>query len=186
MLTLHKHTGGVGDSALLAGCVARVGARAGAFHGGDAQRPVPHLRWHQLWHGHQGTATWPGWWQQGGATTVGMGAWSTHPTEGQPVVFCPHLHRVPALDRKVTPLPGDNRLGVADSPAGEAQCSLVPHLYKCRGGLQEGGRCWKANPDPNLNSQLRAVSTQCRSPVFPVPALGQVGRAGEGGMGQYR
>jgi len=46
-LTLHEHTGGVGNGALLAGSMAGVGACAGTLHSGDAQCPIPHLQWHR-------------------------------------------------------------------------------------------------------------------------------------------
>lgn len=46
-LTLHKHTGGVGDGALLTGSMAGVSACTGTLHDSDAQCPVPHLQRHQ-------------------------------------------------------------------------------------------------------------------------------------------
>lgn len=194
VLTLHEHTGGVGDSALLAGRVARVGARTGAFHGSNAQRPVPHLQWHQLWHGHQGTAPCP-------VNRVVAAGRCHHSGDG-------HLLYSQARDPGHTPQRGDQwlvALTCTVSPLWTGRSLLfqvttgwgLPTALQVRlsaawsrTSTYAGGVSRKVG-GAGRQIQIQTLtptsgSSQSGSPAFPVPAPGDVGRAAEGGMGQYR
>lgn len=196
VLTLHEHAGGVGDSALLAGRVARVGARAGAFHGGDAQRPVPHLQQHQLWHGHPGTGHGhPGTGTCPVSRVVAAGRCHSsgdgHSSHARDPAHTPHRgdQGFVVLTCTVSPLWTGRSLLFQVTTGWGLPTALQVRLSAAwsRTSTNAGGVSRKVGgAGRQIHIQTLTPGSGSSGCGSPVPALGDVGRAGGGGTGWYR